>query len=254
LASLWQFLKNQFQPRTPNVPDAAAPAWVYPIEMHCHILPGVDDGLAQPDESLECLRRMAQWGIRQVIATPHISQDLHPNTSDDLRRRADDLRQRIEAEGLPITFSVAAEYMLDELFVARLKADDLLSFGAERYVLIETGWAVLPRQLSHWLFQLQVQGYRPILAHPERYRYFRPRPEALGQLREQGCLLQLNSMSLVGRYGDEARRTAQYLIRQGWVDMVSSDLHRVADLELVEAALRTDEYQKLYKSDLISID
>jgi protein-tyrosine phosphatase len=222
--------------------------------MHCHVLPGVDDGLQQLDDSLVCLRQWAAWGVRHVIATPHISQDLYPNTTDNLRRHADALRERIEGEALPITFSVAAEYMTDELFVARLQANDLLSFGAQRFVLIETGWAILPRQLPQWLFQLQVQGYRPILAHPERYRYFWARPDALGQFREQGCLLQLNTMSLIGRYGREARRVAHYLIKQGWVDFVSSDLHRVSDLQQLEAAMRTDEYQKLLKLDMMSID
>jgi protein-tyrosine phosphatase len=258
LASLWQLLKQSFQPGIDHIPGGVAPAGeplqVYPFEMHCHVLPGVDDGLQQPEDSLTYLRQMAQWGIRHVVATPHISQDLFPNTTSDLRHRADALRQLIEAEQIPITFDVAAEYMTDELFADRLRANDLLSFGTQRFVLIETGWALLPRHLPQWLFQLQVQGYRPVLAHPERYRHFWPRPEALGQLREQGCLLQLNTMSLVGRYGGEARRVAQYLIRQGWVDFVSSDLHRLGDFVQLEAAIRSTDYQKLYKLDLMNID
>ena len=248
MASFWQLLKDRFQP-----PPAAEPGPVralYPVEMHCHVLPGVDDGLKLPAESLHYLRQMAEWGIRHVIASPHISQDTYPNRSDDLRRSADALRTLMEAEGVPLTLHVAAEYMTDELFAARLRQNDLLSFGTERFVLIETGWAVLPRQLPNWLFQLQIQGYKPILAHPERYGYFRAKPEALGELRQQGCLLQLNTMSLTGRYGAEAHRIAQYLIKQGWVDFVSSDLHRLSDLTQVETAMQSTDYHKLCRLPL----
>ena len=213
--------------------------------MHSHLLPDVDDGIRSTEEALICLRQFAQWGIRHVVTTPHISQDMYPNTSDLLRTVADELRTHIEAEGLPITFHVAAEYMADELFVKRLQANDLLSFGTERYVLIETGWASLPLQLNTWLFQMQVDGYKPVLAHPERYPYFRGKINALSDLREQGCLLQLNLMSLAGRYGPEARRMAQLLIEQGLIDFVSSDLHHPRDLILLEKSMRTADYQTL---------
>ena len=213
--------------------------------MHSHLLPDVDDGIRSTEEALICLRQFARWGIRHVVTTPHISQDMYPNTSDLLRTVADELRTHIEAEGLPITFHVAAEYMADELFVKRLQANDLLSFGTERYVLIETGWASLPLQLNTWLFQMQVNGYKPVLAHPERYPYFRGKINALSDLREQGCLLQLNLMSLAGRYGPEARRMAQLLIEQGLIDFVSSDLHHPRDLILLEKSMRTADYQTL---------
>lgn len=213
--------------------------------MHSHLLPDVDDGIRSTEEALICLRQFAQWGIRHVVTTPHISQDMYPNTSDLLRTVADELRTHIEAEGLPITFHVAAEYMVDELFMKRLQANDLLSFGTERYVLIETGWASLPLQLNTWLFQMQVDGYKPVLAHPERYPYFRGKINALSDFREQGCLLQLNLMSLAGRYGPEARRMAQLLIEQGLIDFVSSDLHHPRDLILLEKSMRTADYQTL---------
>ena len=213
--------------------------------MHSHLLPDVDDGIRSTEEALICLRQFAQWGIRHVVTTPHISQDMYPNTSDLLRTVADELRTHIEAEGLPITFHVAAEYMVDELFMKRLQANDLLSFGTERYVLIETGWASLPLQLNTWLFQMQVDGYKPVLSHPERYPYFRGKINALSDFREQGCLLQLNLMSLAGRYGPEARRMAQLLIEQGLIDFVSSDLHHPRDLILLEKSMRTADYQTL---------
>jgi tyrosine-protein phosphatase YwqE len=213
--------------------------------MHSHLLTDVDDGIQSDEEALTCLRQFADWGIQHVVTTPHISQDIYPNTSDLLRTVADELRALIEAEQLPITFHVAAEYMADELFVRRMQQNDLLSFGTERYVLIETGWISLPMQLDTWLFQLQVQDYKPILAHPERYPYFRGKVQALAQLRDQGCLLQLNLMSLAGRYGPDAQKMAQVLIQNGLVDFVSSDLHHPRDLVMLDKAMRTSEYQTL---------
>jgi protein-tyrosine phosphatase len=213
--------------------------------MHSHLLPDVDDGIRTTDDALTCLRQFAEWGIQHVVTTPHISQDMYPNTSDLLRNVAAELRTQLETEQIPLTFDVAAEYMVDELFVKRLQENDLLSFGAERYVLIETGWASLPRQLNTWTFQMQVQGYKPILAHPERYPYFRGKTESLVELRQQGCLLQLNLMSLAGRYGAEARRMAQALIQNGLVDFVSSDLHHPRDLPILEKAMQTADYQSL---------
>ena len=242
MASFWQTLTNRLNPAPVDPPPARAG---YEIDMHNHLLPDVDDGIYATDDALTCLRQFAGWGIRHVVATPHISQDMFPNTSAHLQAVADKLRLAIEAENLPITFHLGAEYMADELFAKRLADNDLLSFGTERYVLIETGWASMPLPFSQWLFQLQTQGYRPILAHPERYSYFRGKTAALADLREQGCLLQLNLMSLTGRYGSEARRLAQSLIQQGLVDLTSSDLHRPDDLPMLEKALQTSDYQLL---------
>ncbi len=242
LTSFWQRLTNRLrQPSTSSEPVKAG----YVVDMHSHLLPNVDDGIQSTENALVCLRQFADWGIRHVVTTPHISQDIFPNTSAGLRTLADELRAHIQAEQLPITFDVAAEYMLDELFVERLQQQDLLSFGTERYVLIETGWISLPLQIHTRLFEMQVKNYRPILAHPERYTYFRGKLDTLVHLREQGCLLQLNLMSLAGRYGPEARRMAQAMIQNGLVDFVSSDLHQPRDLPLLEKAMQTTDYQAL---------
>lgn len=219
--------------------------------MHSHLLPGVDDGLQTAEDTLTCLRQFVAWGIRHVVTTPHISQDMHPNTTAHLRAVGTTIQNLIRAENLPITFTVAAEYMLDELFLERMAQNDLMSFGQERFVLIETGWVSAPLHLHHWLFQLQTNGYRPVLAHPERYRYFRGKTEALETLRQQGCLLQLNLMSLTNRYGPDTRRAAQELIKRRLVDFVASDLHRPQDLPLLAKARQTTDYQTLFRLPLM---
>ena len=242
MASFWQTLKDKF---TSAPLTSGALAASYPFDMHSHLLPGVDDGIQDLDEALVCLQQLADWGIRHLVTTPHISQDFYPNTSAHLRESGQQIQALITTHELPLTFTVAAEYLTDELFDERLQQDDLLSFGAERFVLIETGWAALPRQLPNWLFQMQVKGYRPILAHPERYQYFRGKTGHLAGLKEQGCSLQLNLMSLVGRYGNDARHMARTLIREKLVDFVSSDLHRARDLDLLQKALQSSDYQQV---------
>ncbi|MBO0952328.1 tyrosine-protein phosphatase [Fibrella forsythiae] len=242
MASFWQTLTNRLKPGSSSPQPVRAG---YVVDMHSHLLPDVDDGIRTIDEAMTCLRQFAEWGIEHVVTTPHVSQDMFPSSSDLLRTVADDVRTQLLAEQLPITFDLAAEYMVDELFVKRLHQNDLLSFGTERYVLIETGWASLPMQLNTWIFQMQVQGYKPVLAHPERYAYFRGKTEALADLRQQGCLLQLNLMSLTGRYGSDARRMAQQLIQDRLVDFVSSDLHHPRDLPTLEKAIQTTDYQSL---------
>ncbi|MBO0933554.1 tyrosine-protein phosphatase [Fibrella aquatilis] len=240
VASFWQTLKNQFNPAA----AAGTPLTVgYALDMHSHLLPGVDDGIQEIDEALVCLQQLADWGIRHIVTTPHISQDFYPNTSAHLHEAGQQIQALIATHDLPLTFTVAAEYLTDELFDARLQQNDLLNFGTERFVLIETGWAALPRQLPQWLFQMQVKGYQPILAHPERYLYFRGKSTQLAELRQHGCRLQLNLMSLTGRYGDDARRMARTLIREGLVDFVASDLHRARDLTNLELALRSADYR-----------
>lgn len=219
--------------------------------MHSHLLPGVDDGIQDIDEALVCLQQLAEWGIRHVVTTPHISQDFHPNTSAQLTEAGRQVQALITTHQLPLTFTVAAEYLTDELFDARLQQNDLLSFGAERFVLIETGWAALPLQLPNWLFQMQVKGYQPVLAHPERYLYFRGRTAQLAEIRQQGCRLQLNLLSLVGRYGHDAQRMAHTLVREGLVDFISSDLHRARDLTMLEKAMRSGDYQAVCRLPLV---
>jgi tyrosine-protein phosphatase YwqE len=231
-------------------PNDAALIWN--VDMHNHLIPGVDDGVKTLDDSMTCLRQYTEWGIRRVICTPHVSQDYYPNTVEQILEAAKPIQEAISSEQLPIELSVAAEYLLDEGFERLLHEEKLLSFGSARYVLIETGWASAPYQLDQWLFQMQLKGYTPILAHPERYTYYQQEPYRLTQIREQGCLLQLNIMSLVGRYGKRAQQLAAHLLEEHAISFVSSDLHRPADLPILQSVFSTPAWQKLPGQPLLN--
>ena len=192
-------------------------------DAHSHILFGVDDGISALEESLETLRFYEDAGLRTLWLTPHIMEDV-PNTTEGLRGRFEELK---EAYGGKIKLRLAAEYMLDNLFEERLSSGDLLTHG-EGYVLVETSTWAPPIDLWGILEKIKAAGYRPILAHPERYRYM-GMPD-YRKLRSLGVVLQLNIPSIVGSYGESVRKKASALLRGGFYSMAGSDCHRRRNL------------------------
>ena len=193
-------------------------------DCHCHILPGVDDGVKTMDESLEILAWLEELGLTEVWFTPHVMEDV-PNTTEGLRERFKDL-QAVYQGGLQ--FHLAAEYMMDNLFEERLEARDLLQHG-EDVVLVETSTWSPPIDLWGTLERMMSAGYRPLLAHPERYRYMTVAD--YGRLHRMGVLLQLNLPSVTGYYGEHALRNARYLLDRSWYCMSGSDCHRFKTLQ-----------------------
>lgn len=189
-------------------------------DWHCHLLPGVDDGVQTLDETLRILASYEQQGIREVWLTPHVMEDI-PNSSDFLRAVFADLQ---EAYHGPVQLHLAAEYMLDNLFEECLQADDLLPIGMEgRHLLVETSYFNPPYGLRNILQRIKSKGYIPLLAHPERYLYMDK--EEYGQLRETQVALQLNLPSLYGAYGSGAKRKARWLLQKGYYSFVGTDTH-----------------------------
>lgn len=189
------------------------------VDQHSHILYGLDDGVKTQEVSLDILRYLEEQGVSEVWFTPHVMEDV-PNTTEGIRARFEELKAVYDG-GLKL--HVAAEYMIDTLFEERLERRDLLEHGDE-VVLVETSAIAPPMNLWTVLERMLKSGYRPLIAHPERYRYMDQ-----GDYRELhniGCFLQLNLPSIVGFYGEEVRQRAQYLLDKGWYRMVGSDCHR----------------------------
>lgn len=248
--SLWQTIRQAIAPSQAAVVSVPADACFWRVDMHSHLIPGVDDGVSSPEESLTCMQKLADWGIEKIITTPHVSRDWYPNRSDTLRAAQADLQAIATDNGLALQVEVAAEYMLDEFFPDLVANDDLLTFGAERYVLVELGWAAAPRQVDELLFRMQAKGYSPILAHPERYAYLYDDTTLLTTLHENGCLFQLNWMSVAGRYGERAQQHARQLLKKEWVDFIGSDMHRPFDLKMMESLFSSADYELLKKQPL----
>ena len=188
-------------------------------DTHSHILYGVDDGVSTVEESLSILDFCEKAGMKSVWLTPHIMEDV-PNETEHLRKRFEELRAAYKGS---LELRLAAEYMLDNLFEQRLSSRDLLTHG-EGYVLVETSTWAPPIDLWGTLEKILAAGYRPIVAHPERYRYM-GRAE-YRRLASMDVKLQLNIPSIVGSYGAAVREKAEHLLRAGYYSMVGSDCHR----------------------------
>jgi protein-tyrosine phosphatase len=248
-AQLSQFLSRL---RHSPEPDRSDPPCYWEVDIHSHLVPGVDDGVLDPAQTLACLRQFVDWGIKRVVTTPHISQDRYRNSPDTLLAWKSELQQLIEYHHIPVKFEVAAEYMLDDLFLELLHKDELLSFGSERYVLFELGRASAPRFVDEIVFHLRVKGYQPVLAHPERYFYFHENPKPLAEFRRGGCLFQLNWGSFTGRYGRRVKTQAQQMLKSNWVDFVGSDIHHPNELPKMETFFSTPEYAQLKSQKLLN--
>lgn len=247
--NFWQQIKEQF--KVGNSPlNSGEPPCYWQVDMHSHLVPGIDDGVQDIEQSLTCLKKLSEWGIRKVITTPHVSRDWYPNSSETLRAGQAQLQALVAEHHIPIEVNVAAEYLLDDFFSDLITANDLLSFGAERYVLFELGWASAPFQLEEIIFRLQTNGYTPVLAHPERYLYYHEERTILHQLHETGCLFQLNWLSVTGRYGDKVRKQAHMLLKEQLIDFLGSDIHRAESLSRFETVFSASDFDLFHQQPL----
>jgi len=215
------------------------------VDMHSHLLPGIDDGAATIEHSLELLREMQALGYRKLVMTPHVMGDFFRNTPDTIRTALAQLQDAAAAAGITdIALECAAEYYLDEWFGRKLETgEELLTFGGDRhYLLLETSYINEPFNLAETVFNLRASGYQPVLAHPERYTYLYGRFEELERIRESGVLLQVNLNSLAGYYSSGAQRVAEKLIDAGLVDMVGTDAHNVKHTTTLRTKVLTANY------------
>lgn len=190
-------------------------------DWHSHILPGVDDGIRTEEESLSLLDDFEREGVKEVWLTPHIMEEM-PNTTADLRARFEDLKQKYTGK---VKLHLAAENMLDNIFEERLEANDFLTIGESgTHLLVETSYVSPPYGMDEMIEGAMKLGYIPVLAHPERYRYMEE--DDYRQWKERGLLFQINYMSLLGGYGETARKKAEWMLKEGMVDMTGSDVHR----------------------------
>lgn len=195
-------------------------------DWHCHVLPGVDDGIESFEESVEALRHYEMAGVRDVWFTPHIMEDI-PNTTQGLQQRLHELKQRYDG---PLQLHLAAEYMLDSLFEQRLAQRDILTLGNGHDLLVETSYFNAPMNLYDVMARITEAGYHPVLAHPERYIYMGT--DDYARLRQLGIGMQLNVTSTAGAYGKEARDKARWLLTRGFYTHRGTDAHRAFSLEM----------------------
>ena len=201
-------------------------------DCHSHMLPGVDDGIQSEEDSLQAIHSLYELGIREFWLTPHIMEDI-PNSPVELRKKFEALKASIKEPKIRDSIHLAAEHMLDSLFVRRLAKDDVLSFMQPNLnlhtplLLVETSYFNPPFRLWELFEEIRRKGYVPLFAHPERYVYMNM--SDYNRLAEMGVLLQLNVMSLAGAYGEGARQKALRLLHTDSYSYVGTDLHNLDD-------------------------
>lgn len=194
------------------------------VDIHSHLLWGIDDGARTFEDTLRLTKALQSFGISQLITTPHIIEHVWDNTRNIINTKKTETLIELEKNHISIPFRAAAEYMMDDHFVQLFKTGDLLTLK-DKYVLVEMSYINAPIQLYSILFDLQVAGYIPVLAHPERYLFYHQNFEEYHKLKRAGCMFQLNLLSTVGYYGEEITQITEKLLQKGMYSFVGSDVH-----------------------------
>jgi len=230
------------------------PGTALTTDMHSHLLPGLDDGVKTLDEAEAVVRALAQLGYRKLITTPHVMHDHYRNTPETILGGLDKLRNHLNERDIEVEGQAAAEYYLDEHFIRALESDSrLLTFG-NQYLLFETNFISEPLNLNEFIFAATTRGYRPVLAHPERYMYLQDNVIRIEDLANRGVLFQLNLGSLAGFYTRGIQTMAGRLIDMGLVHFLGSDCHNMQHAEGIARVSRSRYFEKALNLRLINHD
>jgi protein-tyrosine phosphatase len=224
--------------------------WLH-TDIHSHLVPGIDDGAQDMVSSLELVRGLVNMGFASLVTTPHIFWELYPNTPEIITAGSAELQQQLEQEKIRIPFKAAAEYFIDEHFDAELKAKKPLLTIKDNLVLVEFSMLTQPFDLQELLFEMQLQGYQPLIAHPERYVYLRNNKGFFDELKNAGCQFQLNLMSITGHYGKGVQELAAYLIQKEAYDYAGTDLHSARHLQVLQTVSTSPLYAPLRESGML---
>lgn len=218
------------------------------VDMHSHLIPGIDDGAETMEDSLALIDRFIELGFRKIITTPHIMSDYFKNTPEIIHAGLLNLKNAITEKEIDFEVEAAAEYYLDENLTGLIENKKILSFGKEKYLLFELSYINAPSNLKEAVFKMITSGYTPVIAHPERYPYYYNDFEKYEELKDSGCILQLNTISLAGYYGKGAKKTAEKLLDANLIEMLGSDMHHQRHAAALRQALSEKSLLKIIAS------
>jgi tyrosine-protein phosphatase YwqE len=217
----------------------------FSTDIHCHIIPGVDDGSPSAEQSLHLIEKMASWGLKEIYATPHFTDVTFENTPEIISPICADLQQRLRASGIGAELvDYSFEYRLGEGFIRLMEQGSLRPLKGD-YILVENSFLQPLNNLDSLLFELRLKGLHPILAHPERYAYYHGNRKAYEQLHAADTCFQVNLLSLAGYYGRGVRDLVLWMLDKGMVDFIGTDLHHDYHVETIDRFLRSKEWAKL---------
>jgi protein-tyrosine phosphatase len=243
LSKLFGF--NKGRKAAADQPAAAVADWSFlKTDIHSHLIPAIDDGAQTMEDSLQLISQLKALGFTSLITTPHIKTDHYPNNRETITTGLQQLHKALQDNGIDMPLVAAAEYYIDDYFMRMLAEKDLLTLR-DNEVLIEMSFAYEPVKFFDTLFKIQTVGYRPVLAHPERYLFYHDRMHLYKELKTRGCLLQLNALSVTGYYGKPVKQVAKYLLDEGLYDYCGTDLHHIKHAENLRSMTHTPIFKTL---------
>ncbi len=227
---MFNFLKSK-----PTIAELITPGF---IDIHSHILPGIDDGAKNTSDSVKLLSEFQKLGFSKVIGTPHTYKGVYDNTNTTIKTSFDILNQ----QDLPkVDIGYASEYMLDSSLFERIEKKSLLTLK-DNFVLVEMSYVNKPTHLFDLIFKLKVSGYIPVMAHPERYRFLFDDFNYYKTLQDRGCIFQLNLLSVTGYYGYDVLKIAARLLKNNLISFVGSDVHHQHHIACIKGSLKTKKF------------
>lgn len=224
--------------------------YFYTTDLHSHLIPNIDDGVKTLEESISIIKNLKDLGFKKLITTPHIMSHKFPNTKDIILKGLEEIRTELEKQNIDIIIEAAAEYYYDEYFIELIRKKDLLTFG-DNHILFEISYTANPFGLEQVVYELLNQGYKPILAHPERYAYYSHSLEKYHNLKDLGLLFQININSLNKFYGKNPKIAAEYLVENGLVDFIGSDIHAMKYFDSLKEYVEIGKLERIFEKNQI---
>jgi protein-tyrosine phosphatase len=218
---------------------------VLKTDIHSHFIPGIDDGAPDMEASITLIKKMQALGFSKVITSPHVMSDFYQNSSEIILNGLADVRAELKAQNINMDIEAAAEYYIDYEFEQKIGKEKFLTFG-DNYILVELSFMEAPRNLFDIIFKLQLEGYKVVLAHPERYNYYSIKDYE--ELISRGVLLQINLLSLIAYYSPQIKKKTEALINSGMVSLVGTDCHNMNHAELYEKCQTQKAWHDLVNS------
>lgn len=216
-------------------------------DMHSHLVPGIDDGSDSLETSISLIKGMKEMGYKKLITTPHIQGEFYRNTPEIILPGLERVKRELKKLNIEMEMEAAAEYLIDDKFEEKYKNGELMTFG-KKHLLIELSYFNEHPNLKQYLFDLQIEGYKIILAHPERYAYWFRDFKKYEEMKDRGILFQININSLAGYYSAEVKKMAEKFIDEGMVDLAGSDMHNQHYLDVLQNARHEKYLKKLIDS------
>jgi tyrosine-protein phosphatase YwqE len=223
------------------------------VDIHSHLIPYIDDGAKSIEDSISLINALKSLGYKKLITTPHIMSDAYRNDATNIYEGLNLLKQRVIQEKIDIDIDVGAEYYLDDGFLDKIKSKGVMAIN-DRYVLFETSYLSKPILIEDMIFAISSEGYIPIMAHPERYRYVKDLSKEYKRFKDLGVMFQCNINSFAGYYGNDAKQKALFLSQNGMIDFLGSDLHHIKQIEVLAKVIQTDVYKAIFETNDIKND